>query len=125
MLRATHRVLKRGGRLAFTVLAFRDGITDDEIARTGTLAPELFDAGPGYPTLLEQAGFADVAVDDVTPVYRETVAAWIRAWRDEGEGIEELVGTEEYEERRDRMNVALAAIDEGLRKRYLVTGVKP
>ena len=125
MLRASLRVLKRGGRLAFLVLAFRDGITDEEIARTGTLSPEMFDAGPGYPALMQQAGFGEVEVTDVTPAYRQTLSGWIRAWRDEAEGIEELVGADEYEDRRERMDMALAAIDEGLRKRYLVTGVRP
>ncbi len=124
MLRASHRVLKNGGHIVFLVLAFRDGITDDEIARTGSLSPELFDAGPGYPALMDLAGFVDVHVEDVTAEYRDTLAAWIRAWHEEGEGIEALVGAEEYAERRERMDMALAATDEGLRKRYRVTGVR-
>ena len=116
-------MLKPGGRLAFFVITFAEGLTAEQKVWAGGHSPEQIDAGPGYPALLVAAGFDDYAVTDVSDAYAETVDDWIAAWDAEFVEIEALVGVEEFSDRQVRLRRAADAARQGLRRRYLITAV--
>lgn len=125
MLRASNRLLKAGGLLGLFVISLPEG-DRSEALREGALdhGPDWVDPGEGYTSLMTQAGFDEVAVVDVTPEYQVLLEAIIAEWAREAEELEALIGAEEVADRRRRRLRDLAAIEEGLLCRYLVTGVK-
>lgn len=71
-LTEAHRILKSGGRLAFTDwVAHRPLSKDDaELMWAGMAATNLYDI-PAYTTLIEAAGFTVTSVDDLTADWAE------------------------------------------------------
>ena len=125
MLRAVEAALKPNGRHVFYAVTLTAGISDEERDRAIRLGNEHVDAGPGYAVLMGQAGFDQVEVTEVSDGYLVTMERWTRAWQDDSVALSELVGDEEYQARMERQAVDIAAVEEGLLKRYLVSGVKP
>lgn len=125
MLRAVEAALKPNGRHVFYAITLTGGISAEEKARAIRLGNEHVDAGPGYAALMEQAGFDQVEVTEVSEGYLVTLERWTRAWHDDSIALSELVGDEEYQAGMERREVDIAAVEEGLLKRYLVSGVKP
>lgn len=121
MLRATRRVLKPGGRVAFLVIAIADGLGAEQLDRALDVGPEYAAAGDGYPALLAGAGFNDVALVDVSDEYRMTQQAWIQEWDTEAAAISRLIGNKEFAERQERRRRALAGTEEGLLERWLIS----
>ncbi len=125
MLRATSRVLKPGGLLSFLVIAVASGLSAAETNMALDAGPEHTDAGPGYPALMEAAGFEDIQVIDVTDEYVATLTAWIREWEAASTELEQLMGIDEFTERQKRRRQALAAARDGLLQRYLISAISP
>ena len=123
MLRACVRVLRPGGVTAFYVIAPSPGLSAEELAFVTEAGPTDGDAGPGYGVLLDEAGFVDVEVTDITPEYRSTLQSWIEAYDDEADELRPLIGHEEFAEREARRIAARGAIDDGLLRRYFVRAV--
>lgn len=75
-LAEAHRILKSGGRLAFTDwVAHRPLAKDDaELMWAGMAATNLYDI-PAYTTLIEAAGFTVTSVDDLTADWAEILKA--------------------------------------------------
>jgi len=123
VLRVCNRVLKRGGRIAFLVITAAPDLGAADLERA--LEVGHVDAGPGYPTLLEQAGFERVGIQDVTTGYGDTLANWYQAYNEETEALTELLGAEELAQRQARRKRSLANVNAGLIHRYLVTARRP
>lgn len=123
VLRACNRVLKPGGRLVFLVIAAAVGLVAADLERA--LEVGHVDAGPGYPTLVEQAGFIDAEVTEVTDVYLATLQNWYQAYQDETQALHELIGEEDYEDRQSRRVRNMATVGDGLVRRYLVSAQRP
>ncbi len=122
MLRACRRVLEPGSPLAFYAVTTADGLTPDEVARALEAGPDHADPGPGYRALMETAGFTNVVIDDVTDEYDVTLSESIRARDEESAALIDLVGADVFAEGRASREQELAAIHDGLLRRYLVSG---
>lgn len=122
MLRASYRALKPGGRLGAAVIAVGDDLSPAERAEAVAAGPDHVETDGSYLDLMRSAGFAAVSRIDVSSGYRQTVAAWIRAWDRESEELRALLGSEAFEERQTRRRRAVAAADRGLLQRWLVVG---
>jgi len=125
VLRATSRVLKPGGLLSFLVIAVSDGLSPVETNIALEAGPEHIDAGPGYPALMEAAGFEDIQVIDVTDEYVATLTGWIREWEADSAELEQLMGIDEFAERQTRRSQAIASARDGLLQRYLISAIRP
>lgn len=121
-MRACGRVLREGGKIGFLVISAAPGLAPAQQERA--LEVGHVDAGPGYPALLDRAGFVDTEVCDVTVDYRATLAAWLAAYDDETEALTELIGADELAERQQRRTRNLATVDLGLVCRYRITAVR-
>lgn len=125
VLRAIANVLRSGGRHAFFVLSFSDGLSQADLAEILDEGREHYDAGPGYRVLMEQAGFEEVQVGDATDTYLSTLEALGREWNIHAPAVRELVGEEEFNETTSRWQDTAEIVRRGLIKRYVVSGVKP
>jgi cyclopropane fatty-acyl-phospholipid synthase-like methyltransferase len=79
VLRACHRLLRSGGRLAFTTIHVAPDLDARGHRRAVRAGPWQVSTRRPYPELVAQADFHDVAVIDVTPDYARTQRAWLVA----------------------------------------------
>ena len=121
MLRACHRVLKHDGILAIAVIAIAHDLTDDQIASAVAAGPPRVEAGPGYPQLVADAGFASIDVVDVTDDYRSTLTALIREWDAQSHDLAPIVGDDVFAEQQENRSRALDAVEQGLLRRSLIS----
>jgi SAM-dependent methyltransferase len=121
VLRASRRVLRAGGRLAFFVIEPADA---DNPPPHG-VGP-LFVAIPRpYRELLAEAGFGDIEYRDVTPEYRETAARWLSESRALESGLRAALGAGTFEGRLAEQVSDLAAVDAGVLRRSLYITQNP
>lgn len=125
VLRECRRLLRPGGRLAFTTIHVSDGL-DRRRHREAVLAgPWCVATRRPYPELVARAGFADVRVHDLTRRYERTQRAWLEATEANADALRLVCGDDEFEvAQRDRRRTR-AAIAAGLLRRILVTACGP
>ena len=124
MLRASHRVLKRGGTTTFAVIAVGDDLTGKQREEAIAAGPPHVATDLAYPDLMRVAGFEDVDTADLTPEYLDTLTAWRDEWETESVELELIIGQGDYRERQANRTRAIRAIQDGLLRRYLITGVR-
>jgi hypothetical protein len=125
VLRAEYRVLRPGGRLAFTTIHIPRELTASDHRRAARAGPPDVVARHDYPTLLRAAGFHDITELDLTPAYLTTARAWLRhilklqtelaALRPPGELADQLA----------RRRTAITAIEAGLLRRSMFLAHRP
>ena len=123
MLRASRRLLRSGGRLAFFTISIADGLSVAEHRRAAAAGPPAPD-GPHVSELLERAGFAEVHEVDVTADYLTTARAWLAARLRHGDTVRPL-DPQMYDSRLDQGRASIAAIEDGLLRRTLHLGRVP
>jgi hypothetical protein len=69
------RLLRRGGRHAFTTIHTPPGLTPAQHKLAGVAGPPAL-AGADPADLLDKAGFVDIRAHDVTAEYLATSTAW-------------------------------------------------
>lgn len=87
--------------------------------------PPHLEAGPGYAALLNQAGFASVEIVDVTDEYASTLSRSIRIRETEATQLEDLVGIDVFTEGQAGRRQELAAVNNGLVERHLISAIRP
>lgn len=124
MLRASHRVLKSGGTTVLAVIAVSDDLNSEKREEAIAAGPPHVDADLSYPELMRAAGFQHVEATDLTTEYLDTLTAWRDEWETESVELELIIGQGDYRERQANRTGAIRAIQAGLLRRYLVTGVR-
>jgi hypothetical protein len=124
VLRASHRVLKPGGTTVFAVIAVGDDLNADQRDEAIAAGPPHVASDQAYPDLMRAVGFEHVETADVTTEYLETLTAWWREWETESVDLRRVVGDDEYTERQANRMRAIRAVQDGLLRRYLITGVR-
>ena len=124
MLRASHRVLKPGGTTTFAVIAIGDDLNGEKREEGIASGPPHVDADLTYPDLMRAAGFEHVEATDLTTEYLETLKAWRDEWVTESVELKLIVGEDDYHERQANRMRAIRAAQNGLLRRYLITGVR-
>jgi cyclopropane fatty-acyl-phospholipid synthase-like methyltransferase len=119
VLRASQRLLRPGGRLAFFTISSAAGLSPADRRRALAAGPPELD-GPDVSDLLRRAGFADVSEVDVTADYLVTTRAW-RAARLHHRDTVRPIDPAMYDERLAKGENAIEAIETGLLRRTLHT----
>jgi hypothetical protein len=123
VLRASKRLLRPDGRLAFFTIQVAQGLSATDHRKAVTAGPPSV-AGDDGAGLARRAGFVDVLERDVTPAYLETARAWRVArlkYRDELRPLDPAA----YDERMEHGLEAIEAIERGWLRRTLLVGRRP
>lgn len=125
-MRATFSVLKRGAATCFYAITSAPGLTDNDRARLAERdGNEHVEPLSPYDEMMEQGGFVDVELLDVTAEYLETLNAWKREWEADATSIADVVGEEEFERRMRNRRLDISHVEAGLLQRLRVFGIKP
>jgi SAM-dependent methyltransferase len=119
VLEACRRVIRDGGRMAFSVISVVPGLSPDDYRRAVDNGPEFIDTETHYPTMLGQAGWIVVDRQDITSDYASSIRRQLSADEELGDALKGLIGAAEFAERQAEWRSKLAAIDEGLLRREL------
>lgn len=125
MLRALKRLLRRGGRIAFTTIDVRPGLDEATRRRAHRAGPRAVASRASQGRLLASAGFVDLHQRDVTAAFTATTRAWIEE-RERHAG--ELAGAGppgSFEQRQQEYRAQLAALEEGLLRRWMLAASRP
>jgi cyclopropane fatty-acyl-phospholipid synthase-like methyltransferase len=125
VLRACRRLLRPGGRLAFTAIHVADDLDARRHRRAVRAGPWQVATRRPYPELIVQAGFHGVAVIDVTEDYARTQRVWLEANESRAADVRRLISDKEFETAQTDRRYAQAAIEEGLLRRSLITAWRP
>ncbi|MHA6784317.1 hypothetical protein ACVGOW_25475 [Pseudonocardia saturnea] len=125
MLRASHRVLRPGGRIAYYTIHIPPGLSDRERRRGARAGPPAVASSSAYPRLLRSARFVEMVEVDVTAAYLDTARAWLRHGHRSAEQLATLAPPGEFVESLARRRIALAAIESGLLRGSLFLGARP
>jgi cyclopropane fatty-acyl-phospholipid synthase-like methyltransferase len=124
MLRACHRLLRLGGRLAFTTIHITDDLDGPRHRRAVRAGPFQVATRRPYAELVAQAQFRDVVVIDVTQEYARTQQAWLEANESRAAEVRRIISDREFETAQADRRFALAAIEDGLLRRSLITAAR-
>ena len=75
--------------------------------------------------LLRAAGYVDVQEIDVTPDFLSTAKAWLQHGRRLEAGLREVMGGDEFEQLQSEAHQRIAALNEGLLRRSLLSATSP
>ena len=123
-MRATRSVLKSGAANCFYVITTADDLTNTDRERLAQRdGNEHVESLVPYHMLMEEAGFVDVELADVTSQYLKTLKGWKGEWEAAADAFTELFGEEEFARRLRNRNLDIASTADGLLHRYRVYGV--
>lgn len=118
MLGATGRLLRYGGRTAFTVIEIPPGLAAHERARVLDAVPPAIETTRTYPEMLTEAGFGHVVVVDLTEEYQRTIERWLDQYHRYGAQLRAVDGDDEVSERIEGWWAALDSLDRGWLRRH-------
>jgi hypothetical protein len=120
VLRACRRLLRPGGRTAFTTILEVPGLAPAARRRTRAAGPRAVAMRSDHQRLLRAAGFQDITELDVTAAFRATAAAWLAESDAHADQLARLEPPGAFAQRQADRRAMLAAIDGGLLRRALV-----
>jgi hypothetical protein len=111
--------------MAFTTIHVTRGLDQAARRRAGRSGPRAVATRSTYPRLLRAAGFVDVDEHDVTAAFIDTARAWIDLREDHAADLAPLEPPGSFAERQRNNRTQLAAIEEGLLRRALISATRP
>ena len=125
MLRALKRLLRPGGRIAFTTIYVTPGLSPAARRRAHRSGPRAVASRAEQPRLLASAGFVRIEEIDLTNEFAITGRAWLDEWDQHAEELKQLEGPAAFEDRQRDRRVQLRAVEDGLLRRGLFSGTRP
>jgi hypothetical protein len=125
VLRALKRLLRRGGRIAFTTIFVTPGLAPAVHRRAQRSGPRAVASRADQVQLLASAGFVDVDEIDVTAEFATTARAWLTEWDAHADELAALESRSAFVERQRDRRRQLAAIEDGLLRRGLFSATRP
>ena len=118
-LKECHRVIRAGGRMAFTVIfpASNLGSADHELAVQ--FGPPFVKTAMDYPVMLRESGWAVMRHCDLTAEYAKAVRRLLREEETHAQELSELYGPAEFSETLSRRRMTAQVIGKGLLRREL------
>lgn len=125
VLRACRRLLRPGGRLAFTTIFVAPGLDPQRQRDAQRAGPVHVTARRPYPELVGQAGFVDVIEVDVTTEYERTQRDWYEAAEQRAAELRTVISDTQLAEAQADRRLTLDAIGAGLLRRSLFIATRP
>jgi cyclopropane fatty-acyl-phospholipid synthase-like methyltransferase len=123
VLRACRRLLRPGGRMAFTTIYVPDDLDPRQHRRGVRAGPWQVATRRPYRELVAQAGFTDITEIDVTDDYARTQKAWFDASEAHADVLRRVTSETDFAVAQRNRRLASAAIAEGLLRRSLFVAV--
>jgi hypothetical protein len=124
VLRASRRVLRPGGQLAFHTIEVQPGLSAARRRRAISIGPPAVTVRTTYLGLLRSAGFTEIGAVDLTAEYLATQRRWLAAMLRHEEGLYSALGDDAVREGMKRRRRTLDAIEDGLLLRTLYTATR-
>jgi hypothetical protein len=125
VLRALHRILTPGGRLAFTTIERSPGLARAQRRALAPSAPRAVASRFPYSEMLHRAGFVDVGQRDATDEYLVTIRRWIAATEPVRDLVAAVDGAEQVAERLQAWRDAVEMVSRGWLRRTLYWAAAP
>ena len=122
MLRACVRLLRPGGTIAYTTIETTPGLDRMRQREALRVGPPAVEARATTDVLMQQAGFGEVRVTDLTSGFLETARAWLREFKAHERDVKAVLGEASWEERQASRASIERGIANGLLRRVLVSG---
>lgn len=123
VLAACRRVIRRRGRMMFTVISIMPNLSLARYRCAAANGPEFVESDTDYAELLEQTGWVITARDDVTAAYAASCRRQIEIEDQHQEELAALFSAAERAERMDKWQGLFAAISDKLLRRELFEAV--
>jgi ubiquinone/menaquinone biosynthesis C-methylase UbiE len=113
------RVIRRHGRMVFTVISAAPGLSAEQYSRAVANGPEFIETATDYPSLLAQTGWIIAGHEDITRAYAASCHRQLHADETHKAGLVALIGASEFAERLAGWHSKLAALADNLLRRVL------
>ena len=119
VLAECRRVMRDGGRMAFTVIAIAPGLSPAEHARAVDSGPPFIEAECEYSELLAATGWNVIEQIDISAAYGETGALYIREAQARADEMKQLLGEAEFDEMLVKRQRSVRAATDRVVLRYM------
>jgi SAM-dependent methyltransferase len=119
VLAACRRVIRRQGRMVFTVISVAPGLPAEQYRRAVANGPDFIETDTDYPTLLAETGWIIAGHEDITGAYAASCRQQLHADEIQKDGLVALIGASEFAERQDGWRSKIPAICDNLLRREL------
>lgn len=119
VLEACNRVIRSGGRMAFTVISLAAKTSAEELEHTLEVAPEFVESETDYVTLLAQTGWRLLENQNLSQDYAASCRRQIKAMVDNSHDLIAVIGAADYADRLKRHKSKLLVLRDGLLQREL------
>ncbi len=119
VLRACRGVIRSGGRMVFTVIFPKPGLSSADHDRAVESGPPFVETALAYPAMLRQAGWVITDHADLTAEYAQTVRRLLREEEAHADELSGLYGEAEFSEKLAGRRRKLRVLEEGLLRREL------
>lgn len=111
--------------MAFTTIHVAPGLDARARRRAHAAGPRAVASRVSQAQLLRSAGFVDIDEVDVTAAYAVTAGAWLRESTANAETLAAIETPACFEERQSERRSMMAAIDDGVLRRTLISASAP
>ena len=125
MLRACHRALKPGGRIAYYNILINEGLPAAERRRIAKDTPDGVYTPAQQQGLLRTAGFTHIQETDVSAEFLRVQRALLDANERHARGVRRALGADPFDERQARRRRTIRALEAGTRRRSLLVAQRP
>jgi SAM-dependent methyltransferase len=119
VLRGCRRVIRAGGRMAFTVISIAPGLSSEDHRRAAVAGPPFVESAVDYPTLLRQTGWNIADCADLTVEYGHALRRLLRELVTHADQLRELLGPTQVSEQMESKRACVQAVEGGLLRREL------
>lgn len=112
------RVIRPGGRMAFSVIYIAEGLSAAGYAAAAATAPDFAETDTSYPTLLSETGWATIQRHDLTAEFMDSCIRKLNAEEDQRAGLEPLI-SRNFDERQAQIRRRIAVLEQGHMRREL------
>ncbi len=119
VLNECRRVIRRGGKMVFSVIFIPPGLSAADHARAVASGPPFLEAECGYPELLEKTGWKVIDRIDVSAAYADTGRRHIREVQVRADEMGELLGEAGLAEMLAKRHRNVEAVADGIVQRHL------
>ena len=113
------RVIRDGGKMAFTVILISPGLCSADHARAVDSGPPFVEAECGYAELLETTGWNVIDQIDVSAAYAQTGELYVREVQARIDEMTELLGAAEFDELLAKRKRNVRAVADRIVLRYM------